>query len=74
MMVRMTDLKAAVAEYEAAVEAATRKRDESIRAAHDAGKRQVDIVAETGYTRETVRQICMPAEKREALRAKRRKS
>ena len=35
---------------------------------------QVRIVELTGYTRESVRQICMSDEDREAVKAKRRKS
>lgn len=35
-----------------------------IRAADAAGMPQVDIVAATGYTRDQVRQICLPPEKR----------
>jgi hypothetical protein len=58
-MVYMTsrDPKKIVADYEAAVERARAKRDERIRAALRAGVRQVDIVAATGYSRETIRRI-----------------
>lgn len=38
--------------------------DDLIRAADAAGMPQVDIVNETGYTRDQVRQICLPAERR----------
>jgi hypothetical protein len=37
---------------------------EEIRAAAAAGMPQVEIVNETGYTRDQVRQICLPPEKR----------
>lgn len=67
------DLRAAVAEYKAAIAAATQKRDDAIRAARDKGMRPVDIEDETGYSRETVRQILMTEAEREAFRAKRRK-
>jgi hypothetical protein len=35
-----------------------------IRLAHEAGVAQVDIVKATGYTRDQVRQICLPPERR----------
>jgi hypothetical protein len=35
---------------------------------------QVDLVRESGYTRETVRQICLPDEERAVLAARRRKA
>ncbi len=37
---------------------------EEIRAAHAAGMAQVDIVKATGYTRDQVRQICLPPDQR----------
>lgn len=37
---------------------------EEIRAAHAAGVAQVDIAARSGYTRDQVRQICLPPERR----------
>ena len=49
------------------------RRDEQIRAARDAGVPQAAIVAETGLNRETIRVICLPAEKREEIRRRRRK-
>jgi hypothetical protein len=67
------DLRAAVETYKAELEAATRKRDDAIRAAHAAGMRPKDIETETGYSRETVRQILMSEDEREAFRARRRK-
>jgi hypothetical protein len=38
--------------------------DELIRAAATAGVPQVDIVDETGYTRDQIRQICLPPERK----------
>lgn len=35
-----------------------------IRGAHDAGMSQVDIAKATGYTRDQIRQICLPPERR----------
>lgn len=35
-----------------------------IRTAHEAGMSQVDIVRATGYTRDQIRQICLPPERR----------
>lgn len=43
---------------------------DEIRAAHTAGVPQVAIVEATGYTRDQVRQICLPEERRRT-RAKR---
>lgn len=40
--------------------------------AHEIGIPQVDIVDLTGYTRETVRKICLSPEQAEAERAQRR--
>jgi hypothetical protein len=37
---------------------------EAIREAHADGMAQVDVVKATGYTRDQVRQICLPAERR----------
>jgi hypothetical protein len=37
---------------------------EEIRAAHDTGVPQVDIARIAGYTRDQVRQICLPPERR----------
>ncbi len=42
---------------------------DEIRTAHEAGLPQVEIVKATGYTRDQVRQICLPAE-RKRTRAK----
>jgi hypothetical protein len=41
---------------------------------HALGARQADIVRATGYTRETVRQMCFLADMAEAFREHRRKS
>lgn len=40
-----------------------------IRGAHDAGMAQVDIAKATGYTRDQIRQICLPEEKRRTRRS-----
>lgn len=42
---------------------------DEIRTADQAGMAQVDIVKATGYTRDQVRQICLPPEKRRRGRA-----
>lgn len=58
------DLRRVSAAYRKAADAANRLSQnqtalrEAIRAAHEAGVRQVDLVAETGYTREHIRRIC----------------
>lgn len=46
--------------------------EKEIRAAAGAGMAQAEIVAITGYSRESVRLLCMTPEQREAERAKRR--
>lgn len=74
------ELTASVREFDAvlkeaneAIEQAREKRDDKIRQADQAGMRQVDICAATGYTRETVRQILKPEAKAAALAAARAK-
>lgn len=42
-----------------------------IRAAHEAGMPQVEIVRATGYTRDQVRQICLPDDQRRTRAAAR---
>ncbi len=42
---------------------------DEIRAAYAAGVPQVDIARATGYTRDQVRQICLPPERRRTRRA-----
>jgi hypothetical protein len=61
------ELRAIVAEYEAAPEKALQARDAGIRSVAEKGLRQVDIIRITGYSRETVRQALKP-EAREAAR------
>jgi hypothetical protein len=51
-----------VAEARGRVDRARAKLAEEIRAADQAGMRQVDIVAATGYSRERVRQIVREGE------------
>jgi len=41
-----------------------------IRAAHEAGMPQVDIAEVSGYTRDQVRQICLPPERRRVRAAR----
>lgn len=66
-------LRQAVTDYQHDIDTAIQRRDTRIRA-HAGRLRQVDIIRITGYSRETVRQILMTAEQREALRARRRKT
>lgn len=55
------ELRAVIAEYEAAIPRALEARDEGIRrVADEYGLRQVDIIRITGYSRETVRQALSP--------------
>lgn len=58
----------------AQIEEVRAKLGPEILAAHLAEVQQVEIVELTGYTRESVRQICMSDEEREAIKAKRRKA
>lgn len=51
-----------IAEARARVDKARAELAEAIRAADEAGMRQVDIVAVTGYSRERVRQIIRDGE------------
>jgi hypothetical protein len=44
---------------------------EEIRAAHAGGVPQVEIVKATGYTRDAVRQICLPSQRRRTRSKKR---
>jgi hypothetical protein len=59
-----------VQRYEDAIRRATAERDAAIRSAAKQGKRQVDIVKETGYSRETIRRIVDPSV-RETIRSRR---
>lgn len=72
------ELRAVVAEYEAALPRALEARDEGIRRIAAKGLRQVDIIRITGYSRETVRQALNPeiraAMKRAAEERKARKA
>jgi len=52
-----TDLLAAMQQYRDDIAAATERRDDAIAAAAEEGVKQRDIVEQTGYTRETIRQI-----------------
>lgn len=70
------EVRAAVAEYEAAEEAARAaaqaalvRRDARLRKAEEMGLRQVEIVKLTGYSRETVRQALNPEVRNAARRA-----
>lgn len=55
------ELRAAIAEYEAALPRALEARDERIRRiAAEYDLKQVDIIRITGYSRETVRQALDP--------------
>ncbi len=56
-MLTKEDLKAAVAEFDAAIAHAHRKRAETIARADSEGMPQKDIIEATGYSRETVRRI-----------------
>ena len=65
----MTDdeIRAIVTDYETALEHAMQQRDEQLRAAIASGRKQVDLVKLTDYSRETIRQALNP-EIREAIR------
>lgn len=54
------ELRAVIAEYEAALPRALEARDEGIRRVAAKGLKQVDIIRITGYSRETVRQALNP--------------
>ncbi len=54
------ELRAVIAEYEAALPRALKARDEGIRRVAEKGLKQVDIIRITGYSRETVRQALNP--------------
>lgn len=55
------ELRAVVAEYEAAIPRALEARDEGIRRiAAEHNLKQIDIIRITGYSRETVRQVLNP--------------
>lgn len=59
----MTDeqIRAIVTDYDRECAAAMAKRDQRIRAALASGRRQVDIIKATGYSRETIRRITSAA-------------
>lgn len=56
-MVTEDELKAVNKEFEAALAAAHRKRAQTIARAIDEGWAQKDVIAVTGYSRETVRRL-----------------
>lgn len=62
----LRDLKA---HHEAAIERLEGERDAKLRAALNDGRRQKDLIALTGYTRETIRQALNPEIKAAAKRA-----
>ncbi|MFE1170496.1 hypothetical protein [Nocardiopsis sp. NPDC058789] len=53
-------LRAAITQYEQALDDAKDKRDAAIRQAKTDGMSQKEIVEATGYTRETIRRILNP--------------
>jgi hypothetical protein len=61
----MTELQAAVVDFKLQEERRRRLGD-ALLAATDAGVRQKDLVAETGYTREHIRRLVEAARKRRA--------
>ena len=61
------EIRQIITDYEADLEAAMTKRDERLRAAIAAGRRQADLVRITGMSREAMRQALDPAI-REAVR------
>jgi septal ring factor EnvC (AmiA/AmiB activator) len=63
-LARLTQLGRKHQRLRAELEALRPELAEEIRAAHDAGRAQVDIVKASGYTRDQVRQICLPPERR----------
>lgn len=72
----MTDVAARVAairqRFEEAPQRAREERDQALRAlAVEQGLRQTDLIALTGYSRETVRQALNPV-KRDEIRARRK--
>lgn len=67
------ELRAVVADYDAAKSAALAKRDERLRAFHAAGWRPVELQRVTGYSRETIRQALHP-DVRQATNTNRRKN
>lgn len=67
------ELRAVVAEYQAARTAALAERDQRLRAFQAAGWRPVDLQRVTGYSRETIRQALRP-EVRQATNAVRRRT
>lgn len=62
------ELKTAADEFRAAPARAIEKRDTALRQAAAEGWRQTDIIAATGFSRETVRQALNP-QARAAVRA-----
>lgn len=66
---RLTKLGAKFQRLRAELEAVRPDLADEIRTAHEAGMPQVEIVRLTGYTRELVRQICLPPD-RKPVRAK----
>lgn len=65
------DLRAAAERFRTAPQRALDERDAVLQQAHAEGWRQKDLVAVTGFTRETIRRALDPAV-REAVRAQRR--
>jgi hypothetical protein len=64
-----TDLERAAKAFRRAEQALEQRRAEladAIRAADEAGTKQVDIVRITGYTRETVRRLVKPTDSAES--------
>jgi hypothetical protein len=55
------EIRAVIAEYEAALPALLERRDEALRRiATERNLKQVDVIRITGYSRETVRQVLDP--------------
>lgn len=65
---RLHDLGAEHRRLRARLRKLTPELHEEIRAAHAAEVPQIEIVDETGYTRDQVRQICLPPERRRSRR------
>jgi len=63
------ELRRLKADHEAAIEQLEEARDAKLRAALADGRQQKDLVALTGYTRETIRQALNPEIKAAAKRA-----